>query len=241
MDQTQIIGVIQPLGELEEEVLVMVELSKIIEDFKKLDPAFKLISEEDLKDMHQHILDVGYSWWRNDAPPSTSYGDMITYMINTYGRFAGMMILVGKLNQQVENGGYTQYYDNGYADGEGGCFKIHDPSHPLHIAMIKEVEYFYENYFINLLEETDQNLISEFLRIQKKFLDLYIETDEEYEEEEYDDETEEYYQVMVSNPDHGLFTDRASVAKLDSEYYKISDELIKTWEKIVQIVYYIIK
>jgi hypothetical protein len=166
---------------------------------------------------------------------------MITYMIDTYGEFAASMVLVGKLNQQVENGGYSQYYDNGYADGEGGCCTIHDPHHPLHSEMIRFIEYFYNNYFINMLEETDKTLILKFLYIQERFMNLSIETDEEYEEDEYDEETGEHYTEMVSNPDYGSFIDRSQVEKLNLEYYKISEELIKTWEKLTQVVYNIVK
>lgn len=214
---------------------------KILEDFKKLGPAFKLANQKDLNYLHQYILDLGYNWWQTDAPRGSSYGDMITYMINTYGEFAASMVLVGKLNQQVENGGYSQYYDNGYADGEGGCCAIRDPHHPLHSEMIRFIEYFYNNYFINVLEETDKTLILEFLYIQKCFMELSIETEEEYEEEEYNNETEEYYTEMVSNPNYGSFTDYARVSKLNDAYYKISEELLKTWEKLVQIVYNIVE
>jgi hypothetical protein len=220
---------------------MQVVFTKIIEDFKKLGPAFKLVQQTDRNDLHQYILNLGYNWWQTDAPSQTSYGDMITYMIDTYGEFAASMVLVGKLNQQVENGGYSQYYDNGYADGDGGCLKVHNPEHPLHLEMIQFIEYFYNNYFINILEESDKILIEEFLRIQKRFTNLSIETDEEYEEDEYDEETGEHYTEMISNPEYGSFIDHAQVSKLNDEYYKISVELIKTWEKLTQVVYNIVK
>jgi len=62
---------------------------------------------------HQAILNVCYYKWQHE--PEWTYSDMLDYAKETYGDIARFAVLVGKLNQQVCNGGFLQYFDNGYA------------------------------------------------------------------------------------------------------------------------------
>lgn len=61
---------------------------------------------------------------------------MIDWAARQFGEIAGLAILLGKYNQQVGNGGHIQYFENGYADGYGGCFSDHDEVCPLHQKMV---------------------------------------------------------------------------------------------------------
>ena len=70
-----------------------------------------------------------------------SYGDMLDNAREKYGELFFAMILAGKYNQQVCNGGHVQYFDNGYGDRDGGGFGgDHNPKLPLHDELIAAVK-----------------------------------------------------------------------------------------------------
>jgi len=70
---------------------------------------------------HQAIMDVGFGAWENKEV--NSYHEMIEMMKKKYGYEFALLILLGKYNQQVGNGGHSQYFDNGFASiGGGGVF-----------------------------------------------------------------------------------------------------------------------
>lgn len=87
-------------------------------------------------DVHQAILNIAYSDWQNKDKGISNYGQMIGHTEESYGKLAAFAVLAGKHNQQVGNGGHMQYFDNGYADGQGGFGGKHDTSNPLHQHMI---------------------------------------------------------------------------------------------------------
>ena len=80
----------------------------------------------------QCVLDVCYSHWQIEANRSWTYRDMVDNAEKTYGSTAKLLVLIGKFNQQVTNGGVFQYYDNGFADGT----KERTKEVPLHIEMV---------------------------------------------------------------------------------------------------------
>ena len=84
---------------------------------------------------HQAILDVAYADWQQNK--GWTYGDTVNNAAEKFGTAAKLFILIGKYNEQTCNGGHLQYMDNGYADGEGGCFRKHDLEMPLHKEMIQ--------------------------------------------------------------------------------------------------------
>lgn len=67
------------------------------------------------KEIHQAILNIGYSEWQKEENKHWNYQRMIHWMEDTYGELAAYAILIGKLNYQVENGGFMQYLLNQYA------------------------------------------------------------------------------------------------------------------------------
>jgi len=62
---------------------------------------------------HQQILDVAYDAWTTDM--EWTYADMIDNTIEQFGQLTALLVLVGKFNQQVTNGGHIQYIMNDFA------------------------------------------------------------------------------------------------------------------------------
>ncbi len=88
-----------------------------LERFKKfiLNEKLSFFDTDSIKvgDFHQAILDVGYDAWNLNK--LWSYNDMVEFVKSEYGDKFALLILLGKYNQQVGNGGHVQYFDNGYA------------------------------------------------------------------------------------------------------------------------------
>lgn len=87
------------------------------------------------KDFHQAILDVGFSWWQDKEVES--YADMVYKMEKEFGYKFALLILLGKYNQQVGNGGHIQYFDNGYASAGSSGFGGNHRDIELHDKMIE--------------------------------------------------------------------------------------------------------
>lgn len=72
--------------------------------------------------IHQAIMNVFYAGWDyTENTPYNYYSEMI-FVAHTYDPRFALLIMIGKYNQQVCNGGHTQFFDNGYADVDGGGF-----------------------------------------------------------------------------------------------------------------------
>lgn len=88
---------------------------------------------------HQAILNVGYKEWQS-RKEDWNYMDMVEWVEKEYGSLPRLLIQLGKYNQQVENGGHTQYIFNGYAsDGKGDLTLadyMEEKQLPLHDYMV---------------------------------------------------------------------------------------------------------
>ena len=82
--------------------------------------------------MLDELLDTYYNEYR--AHKDWHYADFITHAQERNPLHA-LAILVSNYNGQVLNGGHLQYFDNGYADGRGGCFASH-PTTEMHSLML---------------------------------------------------------------------------------------------------------
>jgi|GEM_PF-6864460 len=98
----------------------------------------KIVNDDDYKngDVHQAILNVAYDDWQNNDKMQ-GYRDMIEHTHVTYGPLAAFAVLAGKHNQQVENGGHAQYFDNGYAGGDGPGGRKDESDTELHQMLIE--------------------------------------------------------------------------------------------------------
>lgn len=87
--------------------------------------------------VHQAILNIAYDRWQKT--PGWDYSDMVNWMADEFGGIAKFAVLIGKFNQQVLNGGHSQYFGNGYCgqivDEHNRRNASNDPSCPLHHEM----------------------------------------------------------------------------------------------------------
>lgn len=104
---------------------------KLFENFN----IYKLIELPEYKegDYHQLVMNLGYDEWQKNE--KWDYSDMVNWVAKKFGDQFKMLILIGKYNQQVGNGGHHQYWDNGYATGGGGVFSKKDGIE-LHLDMM---------------------------------------------------------------------------------------------------------
>ncbi len=180
-------------------------------------------------DYFQAVLDVGYAHWNTLEGKGWSYAAMAENAERLYGNMAKLVIFQGKYNQQVGNGGHTQYFDNGYADGEGDCFSQHDAECPLHQEMI---HLFRQSKLALLLHG------KEVLRIME---DFHVEIDEARittetcdccggsgeEDEGICSNCDGSGQVVVDNPNRGGTANHDLFDQLDDRYYAITDDWVK--------------
>jgi len=201
----------------------------------------------------QTILDLAYNEWQDDKNKEVnSYTSMIEWTREKYGDFAVMVILLGKFNQQVCNGGHMQYYDNGYAsrDDDGSYRGGFGHSHGEQIALHEEIAELMNEFAlpgVNDLTEKVYNVVKDF----KVEID-----DEEYTEDycyecggsgemaDYDDpENDEY--VTCSNCDgsgteenynenYGHPYNTSEWDSLDTRYYEVNEEWEKWFENYVK-------
>jgi len=101
----------------------------------------KVVQEDDFKngEVHQAIMNVAYKDWQN-SDQINGYAEMVEHAYQTYGPLAAFAVLAGKHNQQVENGGHAQYFDNGYAGGEGPGGRKTEQDTELHHMLIELAE-----------------------------------------------------------------------------------------------------
>ena len=84
----------------------------------------------------QRLMDLGYGEWQKPENRHWCYRDMAEWAGETYGEVVELFILLGAANYQICNGGFLQYFDNGYASGDRGCSHHHDEDIPLHKEMV---------------------------------------------------------------------------------------------------------
>lgn len=188
-------------------------------------------------DFHQTILNIGYDWWNSNSNPNLiGYSDMIDYMDKEYGSIYGTLILLGKYNQQVCNGGHLQYFNNYYSRKDQD-----DYDQVLHIRMIKEFE-----EIIKELETKGifkkfpiyDTVLNRVLNILKEYLELGIDTDKYVEEEVgYEDENGGFYFIEeeVENENFGEITDYLSLEKLNERYYLINTPFMEIMNEISKL------
>ncbi len=71
-------------------------------------------------ELFQEVLNIGYTEWQRPEHEDWSFADMIDWMTENYGEEAALIVMLGKFNQQVCNGGIFQWLDNGYASDDRG-------------------------------------------------------------------------------------------------------------------------
>jgi hypothetical protein len=69
-------------------------------------------------DVHQAIMNIIHDQWENNR--NYSYIDILHWVSTEFGKLFEFTMMLGKYNYQVENGGHSQYYYNGYASNKNG-------------------------------------------------------------------------------------------------------------------------
>jgi hypothetical protein len=69
----------------------------------------------------QRLVDLGYREWQKPECRKWNYREMIEQAGEIYGEVVKLLILLGACHHQVCNGGWIQYFDNGYASQAGRC------------------------------------------------------------------------------------------------------------------------
>jgi hypothetical protein len=205
---------------------------------------FKKTDSYKEKEYHQAILDVAYALWQDKKFKAVnSYAEMVDYMEKKYGSFTKFIILAGKFNNQVCNGGHTQYYENGYADRKDTGFgDDHDPEIPLHKEMVELMQKF---NFNNISVGRPVFEIMDALKIEIDDTEQYttctcsecngngaIEQYTDEEDEDGDTITEEVDceecggsgEIEEYNEDYGCISNSHLLTELDTKYYQYNEK-----------------
>jgi len=115
----------------------------------------------------QAVVDIGYDWWRAPSRDgNVHYSDMIKHMYDAYGDIAALLVLLGKADQQICDGGVAQYFENGYATaGRAGCFD-EKKNIDLHWELLRR----YRKCFLGLGEKAER-ICQLLVDIEKRLLD----------------------------------------------------------------------
>tara|TARA_R110000772_G_scaffold20466_5_gene56922 strand:+ start:82034 stop:84592 length:2559 start_codon:yes stop_codon:yes gene_type:complete len=144
---------------------------KLFEEFNYIE--FKNTGSYVSGDYHQAIMDVGYNAWQKSGDVHNG-DEMFDYMETHFGGEFKMMIQIGNYNQQVGNGGHSQYWSNGYASKEsGGAMNSHQECGILS-EMIESIE--------GSLLSKKYPIVNKVLKIMTEFESILEEYDERCEE-----------------------------------------------------------
>jgi len=187
-------------------------------------PALLKELPKDSESFHQEILTVTYSDWQKNSE-NWSYNDLINNTITKYGELAALAVLLGKYNQQVTNGGHSQYYDNGYASVNSHHLRDTKRDTDLHMKMITLFDKFDELYNLK-----NTNKVMEILK------DFILYTDEpghcydcNGEGGFYDEDAN--YEACDNCQGTGIDeSGHCDMSYLDSQYFKINEEWMSELE-----------
>jgi len=179
---------------------------------------------EDVKEegYHQTILRIIYDDCQRDNS-NMSYDEIIEWIKEVYGEFSQLLVLLGKYNQQVCNGGHYQYYYNRYTGIE-----LEKTEAQIHL----------HKKLATLLSKSElKDAIS--LQVLKLIDEFYIELDtEEYIEEEIYEDGEITYDEY-ENPNYLEVVNTEMLSRFDTKYYALNEEFMEiveqhTKEKIIE-------
>jgi hypothetical protein len=175
----------------------------------------------------QSVLDAAFKDWQTNEIIK-SYDNMLKNARYKFGELAEFLVLIGKFNYQVCNGGHSQYWSNGFASSDNNGWGEHEDCE-LHNRLIE----YSKKYLPKILKP---ELCEEMIRILET--PNWFDTDNEeysYETyEEYDEENDEYYEVEeeVYNDNYGSFN--WDIETLDRDYYKINDKVMDCIESFLR-------
>lgn len=203
---------------------------KSLNKFQKIIP---MLAEKDLHDKkdcnHQKILNVCYYYWQTNN--GWSYEDMLNNAENLYGPIAKMAVMLGKYNQQVCNGGHSQYHFNGYSHtGDDEEKDLHDEL----VELIKK--------YLDINKKTKQELLSimESVEVEQNEEDCYdcggsgqIEEEDGWGDDEDDDGLGYGEECTTCDGDGFIKCGEYNMGPdyLDYQYYKINEKVMSQTSK----------
>ena len=195
----------------------------------------KLINKAN-DDVHQAIMDVAYEEYKAyledinrqlelEHRPVVRwyYSGLCEWVRHQLGDLAEFAVLIGKYNQQVENGGHSQYWQNGY----GSVDNIYEDIY-LHMYLIEYFEQMSEEISLFYKEDEIMNISSTLgrvLDILKRFPES-VEWVVETITAGFD--TEGIRERRDPEDDYKELTDWSSrqLDYLDEQYYKVNKALM---------------
>ena len=186
--------------------------------------------------IHQAIMDIAYALWQSKEGQNWTHKEMLEQVTDGYGFISRLAVQLGNLNYQVENGGWIQWYDNGYGSGTGGFGDVHDPSAPL----LKWLIYTLKHLSISE-NEIGQKIINLLSKVRFKvdraeYIKERIECDYCEGMGYFEDEDEEclttcsecsgtgFIYEEIQNEDYGMVKNREELDRLSDEYYKLNEQ-----------------
>jgi len=95
------------------------------------------MNEKPNEDVWHILTEMGYKEWQNDESDVNTLTDMTDFAREKYGELVEFAILLRNYIGQVNNGGHSQYYSNGYAGSGGGGFSNHGDDMTNHHRLIE--------------------------------------------------------------------------------------------------------
>lgn len=211
-------------------------------DWTKIKPFLVKTESFQKGDIHQAILDIAYDDWQQKEKMGIRWGyqNMIEAVDKEFGEEFGMLILLGKYNQQVCNGGHIQYFDNGYASNGGGCMQKHGADIQLHNVLRDRAPEYIPHTVKHIgtvlvimnkfeVEIDEERMVDETCDECNGSGMVYV-TDEETEIEDTDTCSccGGTGSVEVDNQDYGCVTNNDILSELDTKYYEVESEFMES-------------
>lgn len=189
------------------------------------------------EDAHQAIMNVAYDLYKKHLaemnkkleiqgqyPKRWLYSDLCEYTKENLGSLAEFAVLIGKYNQQVENGGHYQYWDNGYGSSTNDIYRdlyLHMDLLDYFKAFKDEISFMYKDEELSEINKT----VNEVMTIMQELPEtIYWTTKIEYTGFDCNGEPSPYDPEEDSNE---LSEDsRRRLEYLDNSYYKINSKLM---------------
>ena len=206
---------------------------------------FKPILQEKVKeelainsnnDIHQAIMNVAYNSYNSYLGELNSklkeenrpqvrwfYSGLCEWTRFQLGDLAEFAVLIGKYNQQVENGGHEQYWFNGYASIDGRYKDLY-----LHMDLIEYLEVLRgEITFIYPIDELEEinNTINRALNIMRDFPES-VEWINKINYAGFNSDGEFEYRDSEDNYNELTDYSKRRLKYLDDDYYMINKKLM---------------
>jgi len=135
------------------------------------------------------------------------------------GKLEGALFQYALCTYQVNNGGFQQYFQNGYAsDVNDEYSEIYD-NVDLHSKMVSDIKELFPQL-------KDNNIFIEMISILEDFSEDEIDKNKIIFEEEYDVIKDEYYIIEEENDDYGRMNSYFT-RTLDKRFYEVYEEFGK--------------